>query len=351
MKEPNDRSRSTVSPYVVSGLICLLFGGTAGLSAQPLSGGSPPPALVDPSDHRPGMIVIDGAQVPYLDWGGTGVTLVFLAGAGNTAHVFDEFAPRFTDNYRVIGVTRVGFGESGQPENNRGTDLASRVEHVRAVLDALQIPRAVLIGHSLGGDEITAFAGAYPERTAALIYLDSGIDHTATMPISRDLAPLRGPAPQPDPADLASPQAYQRFLTHVQGVEFPIGEVLATAVFDSTGAYLRPRVAPFAALAVINSIAPPDFTTVRAPALALFSDLTVETAAPWLEPDSEAYSQVAAFLEEELQPALEAERVKFQNAVSDARVFAYWAHHHQFLSMPEDTERRIRQFLSSLGGL
>ena len=105
---------------------------------------------------------------------------------------------------------------------------ASRVEHIRAVLDTVQFDRAVLVGHSLGGDEITAFAGTYPERVAALVYLDSGVDHTATMAVSRNMAPLIGPAPQPEPPDLTSALTYQRFLARVQGVEFPIGEVLAT---------------------------------------------------------------------------------------------------------------------------
>jgi pimeloyl-ACP methyl ester carboxylesterase len=44
-----------------------------------------------------------------LDWGGTGPPLVFLAGLGNTAHVFDHFAHQFTDRFRVLGVTRRGY--------------------------------------------------------------------------------------------------------------------------------------------------------------------------------------------------------------------------------------------------
>ena len=351
MQQPVVRAWSAVCSFSVCFLSCLLLSGSADLAAQPTSTDAAAPGVIDPSDHRLRIITVDGVQVPYLDWGGAGVAIVFLAGAGNTAHVFDDFAPRFTDEFRVLAVTRVGFGESGQPEGNRGTDLESRVGHIRAMLDTEEIDRAVLIGHSLGGDEITAFAGAFPERTSALIYLDSGVDHTVTMAVSRNMTGLVGQAPQAGPSDLASVQAYRRFLARVQGVEFPVGEVLATTVFDATGAFERPRMAPFAAMAVINSIAPPDFTGVQAPALALFSNYSVAELVPWLDSDSEVYARLTTFLEEQYQPVLDSERAGFANAIGGAQVFAYPAHHYQFLSMPDDTELRIRAFMSSIDDL
>src|ERR1700712_2455243 len=51
-------------------------------------------------------------NLEVLDWGGRGTPLVFLAGLGNTAHVFDDFAPQFTDGFHVVGITRRGFGAS-----------------------------------------------------------------------------------------------------------------------------------------------------------------------------------------------------------------------------------------------
>lgn len=133
------------------------------------------PEAGDTSRHRLGMVTVNGVRVPYLDWGGSGPALVFIPGMGNSAHVFDDFAPMFVDRFRVVGVTRIGFGESDQPERE-GYDMASRVAHIRAALDALGIVRATLIGHSLGGDEVTAFAVAHPERTIGLVYLDAAID-------------------------------------------------------------------------------------------------------------------------------------------------------------------------------
>ncbi len=78
----------------------------------------------------------------YLDWGGTGEAIIMLTGFGNDAHIFDEFAPSFTDKFHVIGLTRRGFGETDRPAS--GYDTATRVEDVRAFMDAQKITRATL---------------------------------------------------------------------------------------------------------------------------------------------------------------------------------------------------------------
>src|SRR4051812_33375051 len=50
-----------------------------------------------------------------LDWGGTGVPVVLLAGRGQTAHSFEAFAPSLASFYRVYGITRRGYGASSKP--------------------------------------------------------------------------------------------------------------------------------------------------------------------------------------------------------------------------------------------
>ena len=61
------------------------------------------------------VTVEPGVKLEVLDWGGTGRPLVFLAGLGNTAHVFDTFAAKFIGKYHVYGITRRGFGNSAPP--------------------------------------------------------------------------------------------------------------------------------------------------------------------------------------------------------------------------------------------
>ena len=57
-----------------------------------------PGAWRDPSKHEVTLITVDqDVQLEVLDWGGSGRAIVLLAGSGNTAHVFDDFAPKLRD--------------------------------------------------------------------------------------------------------------------------------------------------------------------------------------------------------------------------------------------------------------
>src|SRR4051794_9979842 len=113
-------------------------------------------------------------SIEVLDWGGHGVPLVFLAGLGNTAHVFDDFAPQFTDSFHVVGITRRGFGASaGSPPPS---DLDTLVADITNVLDTLGLDRVVLVGHSIAGEEMTRFAEIHPSRCRGLVYLDAAYD-------------------------------------------------------------------------------------------------------------------------------------------------------------------------------
>jgi non-heme chloroperoxidase len=73
----------------------------------------------------------EGVQLEVLDFGGSGRPIVLLAGLGNTAHVFDDFAPKLTSVGHVFAVTRRGYGGSTRPES--GYDVARLGEDVLAV--------------------------------------------------------------------------------------------------------------------------------------------------------------------------------------------------------------------------
>jgi len=73
---------------------------------------------LDSSPHTITFVAADeDVRLEVLDWGGPpgARALVLLSGLGDTAHVFDKFAPRLTDGYHVLGVTRRGFGKSSAP--------------------------------------------------------------------------------------------------------------------------------------------------------------------------------------------------------------------------------------------
>jgi len=73
----------------------------------------------DPSPHTAQFVTVDkSVRLEVLDWGGSGSPIVFLAGGGDTAHVFDEFAPKLTTDYHVYGITRRGFGAPDFPHRS-----------------------------------------------------------------------------------------------------------------------------------------------------------------------------------------------------------------------------------------
>ena len=52
----------------------------------------------DPSKRRVQFVTVDNdVRLEVLDWGGSGRPITLLAGSGNSAHVFDDFAPKLTD--------------------------------------------------------------------------------------------------------------------------------------------------------------------------------------------------------------------------------------------------------------
>jgi non-heme chloroperoxidase len=133
---------------------------------------APAPAWHDPSPHHSLIVTADhDVQLEVLDWGGTGRPLIFLAGLGNTAHIWDNFAPKFTDKHHVYAITRRGFGRSthaatGYTPERLGDDILT-------VMAQLKIEKPVLVGHSIAGEELSSIGTRYPERVSALIYLDA----------------------------------------------------------------------------------------------------------------------------------------------------------------------------------
>jgi len=129
----------------------------------------------DSLPHSQLVTVENDVKLEVLDWGGTGRPLIFLAGLGNDAHVFDTFAPQFTVHYHVYGITRRGFGNSSKPAPEIANYTADRLgDDVLAVMTALHLERPVLVGHSLAGEELSSVGSRYPQKLAGLIYLDAG---------------------------------------------------------------------------------------------------------------------------------------------------------------------------------
>ena len=126
------------------------------------------------SEH---FVEANGIRLHYLDWGGQGGPVVFLTGFGTPAETFNDLAVGLRDRFHVYALTRRGFPPSQTPAS--GYELATLVADVMAFLDAKELPRVHLVGHSLAGLELTQIASHWPGRVRSLVYLD-GIADPAT---------------------------------------------------------------------------------------------------------------------------------------------------------------------------
>jgi non-heme chloroperoxidase len=134
---------------------------------------------IDASPHKVLMIPVGkNVTLEVLDWGGTGRPLVLLSGLGDTAHVFDTFAPKLTAKYHVYGITRRGFGASSAPSPETASYAVDRLGgDVLAVIDALHLEHPVVVGHSIAGQELSYIGSHHSEKVAGLIYLDAGYEY------------------------------------------------------------------------------------------------------------------------------------------------------------------------------
>lgn len=92
--------------------------------------------------------------------------------------------------YRAIAVDLKGHGLSDKPLAATEYTIDSLVEHLREILDALELERPPLIGHSMGGSLVFHFASRYPDRAGPLALLSPvGLSGVPPMRLYRGLTP------------------------------------------------------------------------------------------------------------------------------------------------------------------
>jgi non-heme chloroperoxidase len=122
---------------------------------------------IDPTPYTLQLIAVEAdIKLEAIDWGGSGRTLILLAGLGDTAHVFDKFALRLRPSYHVYGITRRGFGASSAPSPATASYSADRLgDDVLAVIDRLKLDRPIVAGHSIAGSELSSVATRHPKKS------------------------------------------------------------------------------------------------------------------------------------------------------------------------------------------
>jgi non-heme chloroperoxidase len=251
------------------------------ISAQRVSAQTLPDTWIDRSPHKESFFQSNGITLEYLDWGGAGEPLIFLAGLGSTAHIFDNIAPKFTDHFHVLALTRRGFGKSDKP--TVGYDGMTLVQDVHAFFDALKIDHAILAGHSFAEVELTGFAELFPTRVDKLIYFDNAYayDQPGTIEL---LGQIESITPQRTSADSANfPTLLHWFQTHRPGWNDACEADLRATCIVTNGQITAHSSTPAAAwesLGVVYFSTPRDFASIKCPIQAFFADHQLQRFVP-----------------------------------------------------------------------
>jgi non-heme chloroperoxidase len=107
----------------------------------------------------------DGTELYYKDWG-TGRPVVFSHGWPLSADAWDaQMLFLGQQGYRVIAHDRRGHGRSDQPWN--GNEMDTYADDLAALMEALDVRDAMMVGHSTGGGEVAHYIGRHGSKRVA----------------------------------------------------------------------------------------------------------------------------------------------------------------------------------------
>jgi non-heme chloroperoxidase len=300
----------------------------------------------DSSPHTVQFITVDNnVKLEVLDWGGSGRTIVLLTGLGNNAHVYDKFAPKLTSKYHVYGITRRGFGVSSAPASGYSADRLG--DDVLAVIDALKLNRPVLVGHSLGGEELSSVGSRHPEKVAGLIYLDAGYPYAfydrERGDLNLDIIDLRKKIEQLEPgkAPQNPTQLVKELLeTTLPGVERDLHELQKNWEAAPPPAQPPPPM-PAITQAIFEGMQ--RYTDVRVPILAIYAVPHDLGQAFKGDPSARAAAEARDLA------STGAQATAFEKGLPSARVVRLpHANHYVFLSNEADVLREMNAFVAGL---
>ncbi len=307
-------------------------------------------AWADPSPHRTRYVGVSRTvKLEVLDWGGSGAPLIFLAGGGHTAHVYDQFAIRFTNRFHVLGITRRGSGKSSHPK--AGYDTTTLVRDIVSVLDSLGLQKASFAAHSFGGSELNLLGARYPGRVDRLVYLDSGFDFRAIGESPEwKSGVLRAPQP-PTPTyddEVGSAWSWTLWAERLSGPDVPEAEVRTLYRFDADGRFVGGTDVASTVQRLVNGTEAIDLGRIRGPVLALYAILdSPEAMLPYwhaLDPTARARGQKMFEALTRLHVRL---RADFSEKVEGARVVRiHGARHYIFLTHPAEVTHAMLEFLA-----
>lgn len=301
------------------------------------------------SNHKSDLVHVNGIRLHYLDWGGEGSSLIFLTGMGSSAYIYNKFAPRFTDKFHVLALTRRGHGDSDYPE--AGYDPDTLVEDIRQFMDALHIEKAILAGHSLAGVELTHFAATHPERVEKLVYMDALDDRRREQAVHAQ-NPLNHIQIKREAAP--PPRTFEEFIAGVKRNIPEFAEIWSDVweqeysrgvIQNEDGIFVDRMPASVEGQLVdtlITRYAPPKVKTVI-PALYFLGERKRKLSDDYTEEQKQAYER---FYREVMQPYFKSVIAEIQGRFPHAKIVVIPnGHHYCFIAQAEQVHDEMQKFL------
>jgi pimeloyl-ACP methyl ester carboxylesterase len=295
------------------------------------------------SPHTSNFVTVNGIRLHYLDWGGRGPALLFLAGRGCNAHIFADFAPRFTGQFHVLALTRRGHGESDYPET--GYDIDTLVEDIRQFLDCLRIDRVILAGHSLAGIELSHFAALYPERVLKLVFLEAAYDYSSpeykTMTENHPARKIQIPGANQDYYSLSDYAAFIKFAYPSLGAIW--GELMDEHLLHQVEISPQGKVVDKMSDGIDHAISDtlsayrPEYAQIHAPALGIYA---IKKNTYYLSPaymTSEQQAELIEFFDNVVQPWNHHSFEQFRRDAPHAKIVEILDGHHYCFIQQEGT--------------
>jgi len=110
----------------------------------------------------------------YAEYAGKGDTMMLLHGYSTDLRMWDAAFYRFAKRFHVIRYDLRGYGRSDMPTEGFGYLHA---DDLRAIMDALHIQKAHLVGVSLGAKVVAEYVALYPERVLSATLSSGALTH------------------------------------------------------------------------------------------------------------------------------------------------------------------------------
>ena len=126
-------------------------------------------------------IISNGIEL-YYESIGSGKPLILISGLGYPLWQWHKMVPYLAEHFQVIAFDNRGVGQSDKPSGPYTAQMLAT--DTVGLLDALDIEKAVIIGHSMGGFIAQAIALDFPERASKLILCSTNFGGPNHIPIS-----------------------------------------------------------------------------------------------------------------------------------------------------------------------